>query len=139
MESRTRVQAGDYFAECSRMKIFFLMVGMLLAAVAPAAELTAAGQAEIAQLFTHLERSGCQFNRNGRWYGSSEAVAHLKKKFDYLQKKKLLGSAEDFIARGAAESSVSGQPYLVKCGSAAPVQSSSWFRAALEKFRQAPH
>jgi hypothetical protein len=120
------------------MKKLLPALALLLATSAGAAELTPAGRAEIDHLFMHLERSGCQFNRNGSWYGSSEAVAHLKKKYDYLQKKKLLRSAEDFIARGASESSMSKQPYLVKCGSAAPVQSGAWFRAELEKFRAAP-
>lgn len=120
------------------MKTIFFTLAVFLSANTVAVELTPAGRAEIDHLFVHLERSGCRFNRNGSWYGSSEAVAHLKKKYDYLQKKKLLRSAEDFITRGASGSSMSKQPYLVKCGSAAPVQSGTWFRAELEKFRAAP-
>lgn len=121
------------------MKPIFLALAVFFAAgnAARAGELTPAGKAEVAHLFAHLQQSGCQFNRNGSWYGAGEAVAHLQKKFDYLQKKKLVASAEDFIARAATESSVSGKPYLVKCGAAAAVPSATWFRAELEKYRHA--
>ncbi|MCD6060617.1 MAG: hypothetical protein K0S16_928 [Moraxellaceae bacterium] len=121
------------------MKPIFLVLAVFFAAgnVASAGELSPAGRAEVAHLFAHLQQSGCQFNRNGSWYAAGEAVAHLQKKFDYLQKKKLVASAEDFIARAASESSVSGKPYLVKCGATAAVPSGAWFRAALEKYRQA--
>lgn len=92
---------------------------------------------EIAHLFTTLENSGCQFNRNGSWYGAKEASAHLSTKYQYLQGKDLVPSAEAFIERAATESSLSGKPYQIKCNDAAPAPSGPWFKAALAKYRQA--
>ena len=90
---------------------------------------------EIAHLVGYLKDSGCQFGRNGSWYGSGEAVDHINEKYDYLLRKGLVASAEDFIARAASESSISGKPYQVKCGSAEPVQSGPWLRAELARYR----
>jgi hypothetical protein len=92
---------------------------------------------EIDHLLKHLAGSGCQFNRNGTWYGSSQAVSHLKDKYDYLLKHDQVSTAEEFVAKAASESSASGKPYLVKCGGEKEVQSGEWFRAELAKFRSA--
>ncbi|MES3025433.1 MAG: DUF5329 family protein [Pseudomonadota bacterium] len=110
--------------------LFLLWPGMGFAA-APAPE----AKQEIAHLLNYLKDSGCEFNRNGAWHGSQDAMDHLKKKYEYLLKKGLVVSAEDFIQRAAAESSMSGKPYLVKCGANSPLQSGPWFRAELAKHR----
>lgn len=107
---------------------------LLLATLCQAAE-PLVTQQEIAHLFTTLENSGCQFNRNGSWYGAKEASGHLGTKYKYLQDKDLVPNAEAFIERAATESSLSGKAYQIKCGDAAPAPSGSWFRAALVKYR----
>jgi glycerol-3-phosphate dehydrogenase len=95
----------------------------------------AAARAEIAQLFTALETSNCQFNRNGTWYGAKEASAHLQTKYKYLQDKDLVPSAEKFIERAATESSLSGKAYQIKCADSVVQASGPWFRTVLEKYR----
>lgn len=100
-----------------------------------AAELSAPSKQEIEHLFSHLEQSGCQFQRNGTWHGSPDAASHLRQKYDYLRKKKLLGSAEDFIERAASQSSMSGKPYEVRCAPAAAVRSADWLGAELKRYR----
>lgn len=111
---------------------------VLLAALLPvstfAAEVSTAKK-EIEHLIRHLGSSGCQFNRNGSWHASERAVNHLKRKYDYLLKRNLVPSAEAFIKRAASESSVSGKPYLVKCGDAAAVPSAKWLLEELESYR----
>ncbi|MGZ5789616.1 MAG: DUF5329 domain-containing protein, partial [Burkholderiaceae bacterium] len=87
-------------------------------------------------LFTYLQKSGCQFNRNGSWYQPNEAVNHLQKKYQYLLDKNLISTAEDFIQKAATESSMSGKPYLVKCDNATPVESAIWFKRELAAFRK---
>ena len=99
------------------------------------AEPTPVTKQEIAHLFGYLKDSGCKFNRNGTWYTAEEAVNHLNKKYEYLLKKSLVDSTEDFIKRAATESSMSGKPYLVKCASNSPVQSGFWFKVELAKHR----
>lgn len=112
-----------------------LLATLFISGVAMAGEPSPVAKQEVAHLLSHLEKSGCQFNRNGSWYSSGEAVAHLHKKYDYLLKKDLASSAEDFIARAASESSISGKPYQVKCGSGAPEQSGLWLKAELARYR----
>jgi len=108
---------------------------LLLSCLAFAAEVPPAAQREIAHLVDYLGHSGCQFNRNGSWYGPAEAVEHINEKYDYLVKRGLVGSTEDFIARAASESSISGRPYQVKCGAQAAVPSGAWLRAELARYR----
>ncbi len=106
------------------------------AASASAAPPPAATQAEVSHLLAYLAGSNCQFNRNGSWYPAPDAAAHLKKKYDYLVDKGAIGSSEAFIELGASKSSVSGKPYLVKCGQAQPVESAPWLGAELARYRQ---
>ena len=108
----------------------------LLVALLPFSAFGQNAPAEISQLFKSLETSGCQFNRNGSWYNAQEASEHLHRKYDYLVKKGLAKSAESFIDLAASKSSMSGKPYLVRCGNAAPVESKSWFLSKLAQFRQ---
>ena len=96
---------------------------------------TASG--EIERLFKALEASGCEFNRNGSWYDGQRASDHLRRKYDVLLEKGPVTSAESFIDLAASNSSMSGKPYLVRCGKSAPVQSRSWFLARLAELRKA--
>jgi len=121
------------------MKQLSFIFATILASVSFAGELTPATKHEIAYLFSHLQESGCQFDRNGTWYDSSEAVSHLNKKYQYLMGKGLISSSEDFIERAASESSLSGRVYRVRCGSNPVVNSADWFRAELEKYRKGGH
>ncbi len=97
---------------------------------------SAATQQEIEQLFTTLKQSSCEFQRNGSWYDAAQASDHLRQKYDYLLKKKLVPTAEAFIERAATESSMSGKPYQVRCGQAEPVASKQWFEQALKALRR---
>ncbi|PWT73037.1 MAG: hypothetical protein C5B46_06000 [Proteobacteria bacterium] len=100
-----------------------------------AAEPNASAKTEIEHLLDYLGRSGCEFNRNGRWYSAAEARAHIAKKYAYLLDKGWVSTAEEFIARAATESSVSGKPYQVRCGGAATVPSGQWMQEELKRYR----
>lgn len=104
-----------------------------------AAPLPAHVSKEIAQLFSYLENSGCQLQRNGTWYEAKDAAAHLNKKYQYLLDKNLIASSEAFIQKAATVSSMSGIAYQVKCPNAATLESSAWFRAELSRYRQSGH
>jgi Family of unknown function (DUF5329) len=116
-----------------RLLLFLLTI--IFAAAGSAASLSPPARAEIDALLSRLEASSCTFNRNGTWYPAAEAKAHLLGKLKYLEDRGAVQSAEQFIERAASSSSTSGQPYLVKCGSAAPVQSGTWLRSQLEVLR----
>jgi len=117
------------------MRTLLVLLLLLLPPLARSAEPAPQAKQEIAHLLDYLSRSGCQFNRNGTWYGPAPAVDHLKQKYEYLLKRGLVGSAEDFIARAATESSMSSKPYQVKCEAQAPVQAGPWLRAELARYR----
>jgi hypothetical protein len=84
-----------------------------------------------------LEASGCEFNRNGRWYPAAEAKTHLLQKRKYLQDRDMVQTTEQFIELAASGSSMSGQPYLVKCGSDVPIESGKWLRSQMQEMRSA--
>ena len=107
----------------------------LAAGVAQAAPLAPAVRAEVDGLLDALERSGCQFNRNGTWYSGADARKHLTRKREYLEDKGLVTTAEQFITLGAATSSSSGKPYQVRCPGAAPVDSQQWLMGRLATLR----
>jgi len=113
----------------------FALALAFAAAIAQAAPLPAPARAEVDALLARLQSSGCQFNRNGSWYSGAEAKDHLLRKLDYLEKKDMVKNAEQFIELGAATSSSSGKPYMVKCGAAAPMESKAWLTAELKAIR----
>ncbi|QEY17312.1 hypothetical protein D0C16_15790 [Cellvibrio sp. KY-GH-1] len=117
------------------MKHILSLVLLSLCFATHAEDLDLSTKQEIEHLFNYLKDSGCEFNRNGTWYGSSEAVNHLRKKYDYLVGKGMLTSSEAFIQKAASESSMSGKPYQVKCAEKEVVLSSLWFTAELKKYR----
>lgn len=121
------------------MKLLSLILAVGLASVGFAAEPTSATKLEIEHLFSYLKESGCQFFRNGTWYNANEAAGHLNRKYQYLQDKGLVPSAEAFIERAASQSSMSGKAYRVRCGSNPVVNSADWFSAELERYRQRRH
>jgi hypothetical protein len=114
-----------------------LLLAFLLSSLLTAAQAAepAATKVEIAHLFTALEASNCQFNRNGTWYGAKEAAAHLQTKYTYLQNLNLVPSTEKFIERAATESSFSNRAYQIKCADNVVQPSAPWFTAALMKYR----
>lgn len=83
---------------------------------------------DIEYLFGRIERSGCGFVRNGTAHPANDAVAHLRKKLEAAQRNLTI---EEFIDHIAAKSSMSGQPYFVRCQGAADEPSAVWLRRAL--------
>lgn len=127
-------------ASYHHVKSTSLLLAPLLALLLPftlfAQAPSTATMREIEQLFTALESSHCEFNRNGSWHDAKRASAHLRRKYDYLLKRDLVGSTETFIERAASQSSFSGKPYSVRCEGHAPISSKSWFLEKLAKLRQ---
>jgi len=117
----------------SRLLLF--LATCILVEVGTAAPLSPAARTEIDGLMSRLEASGCEFNRNGTWHTATEAKSHLLRKLKYLEDRNAVQSAEQFIELAASSSSTTGQPYLVKCGSSAPVRSGTWLLSQLQAMR----
>jgi hypothetical protein len=118
-------------------RLLIALAALSFAAALHAEPVTQAVRAEIHALLEKLSASGCQFNRNGSWHNAVEAKSHLLNKLGYLEDKDLVWTAEQFIERGASGSSVSGKPYLVKCGNAEAVPSQLWLSVELKVLRGA--
>jgi len=119
------------------MKAVVVLAMLVLLSAPVSAEPDERTKAEIAHLFTHLSASNCEFFRNGSWYAAPRAAEHLKKKYEYLIKRGLISTTESFIERAATRSSVSRQPYLVRCEGAQAMDSGKWFTTALLQHRAA--
>jgi hypothetical protein len=92
-------------------------------------------QAEVNSLLASIESSGCSFYRNGSWHDARVAAAHVRDKYEYLIAHDLIVTTEDFIERAATKSSLSGQPYEIRCGDDAGVPSNQWLRDKLARLR----
>jgi hypothetical protein len=114
-----------------------LVLAGIVAGAVVAAPMVPATRAEVEALLAKLESSGCEFNRNGAWYAAAEAKQHLQRKLDYLEQKGLVQSTEQFIEMAGSTSSVTGQPYLVRCGNGAVVRSATWLTSQMQALRAA--
>jgi hypothetical protein len=118
------------------VRILLALVVLAIGAAARSAEPRPEAGREIGYLLERLGQSGCQFNRNGTWYGAAEARSHLENKLGSLSKRGLVRTAEDFIHRAASRSSMSGKPYLMRCGGGLVVPCEQWLLAELEQRRR---
>jgi hypothetical protein len=91
-------------------------------------------QREIDFLLSYVNNSQCIFNRNGINYKGSEAVTHIKRKYDYFEND--IKSTEDFIALAATKSEISGRKYTVKCKNSDYQALGKWLLKALGTFRK---
>ena len=118
------------------MKKLLILVGTFLAAnmaIAATPEIT---KAEVAHLLDAVEQSQCRFNRNGSWYDAKSARKHLASKYEYLDKRDMLQSAEAFVKLGASSSSSSGKAYMMACEGKPPVTSAVCMIEELNRFRK---
>lgn len=99
--------------------------------------LAVAGHAETADEIQHLlgyvGGSGCTFVRNGVESDATAARKHLATKYEYT--KGHVASAEDFIRSVASRSIMSGEPYVVRCGSS-QFLSEDWLTNELRRYRE---
>jgi hypothetical protein len=115
--------------------VLCLVPGLALAPVARAAP-PAIAQTEINYLLGVVESSACEFFRNGSWYGAKMAAAHLRDKYRILLATgNQINSAEDFIEEAASKSSLSGQPYQVRCSGDRAIATNGWLRDMLARYR----
>lgn len=110
----------------------------LLATAAVAAAPATSVQMEVNFLLGFIEGSGCEFQRNGIWYDSVAAQMHLREKYRYLAARDLIDTTEQFIERAATQSSVTGQPYKVRCKGGPTIASQQWLSDELKQMRAQP-
>jgi hypothetical protein len=106
------------------MTLIALGIGSFVVASPPFA------QAEVECLLNAVANSECEFYRNGEWFDSHRASAHLRDKHNAL----IAGG--HFVDEVATKSSLSGRPYLMRCASGEPVGTNQWLREVLERYRR---
>ena len=94
----------------------------------------ASEQDAINHLLRFVERSQCTFIRNGIEYDSKDAVAQMKRKYNYFKSK--IHTADDFITLAATKSELSGRPYFARCGQDKGITSEDWLRKELDAYRE---
>jgi Family of unknown function (DUF5329) len=119
------------------MKIRSSTVLALALVIAPVAraEPPAIVKQEINHLLQYIGDSGCDFKRNGIWSNAKTAEAHVRSKYDFLARLGRIDTTKDFIDKAATESSLSGQPYEIKCGGDSPMLSNPWLSNELVRHR----
>ncbi len=115
-----------------RTKGSMLLLGLLMFSIVRAEPSTEV-QVEVDFLLDYVQGSKCEFYRNGTWHDPIAAQAHLRDKYELARNH--INTAEEFIERIASQSSVSGQPYEVKCNGGPVVASGTWLREELARFR----
>jgi Family of unknown function (DUF5329) len=90
---------------------------------------------EIDHLLNYVAASHCTFVRNGSEYAADEARDHLVDKYRFVGTR--IATAEQFIEYLGTKSSLSGQPYHVRCGEHDEL-SAVWLGAELKRYRSAP-
>jgi Family of unknown function (DUF5329) len=90
---------------------------------------------EVEQLIEFVRISNCTFYRNGSWFEAGKAADHIYRKYQYVQKRGLIKTAEDFIKYAATKSSLSGKPYLVQCDGES-LMCAEWLQAELVQIRK---
>jgi hypothetical protein len=112
------------------------LVVALSAVGAAQAQTPANTQREIASLLESVGSSGCGFYRNGTWYTAKQAQKHLQMKYAGLSGGEGVATTEDFIARIATRSSLSGRSYRIRCAGAVESDTASWFLEQLIRYRK---
>ena len=107
-------------------------LGLLYSPAGPA-DVPPEQRPEVDHLVRYLGQSDCVMIRNGVRHVGAEAAQHVRSKYEHFRDK--IGSTEEFIARSATKSLISGRSYQVQCPGEDPQPSADWLLAELEKYR----
>ena len=100
------------------------------AAATPEPESTAA----IEYLLASVAGSELQFVRNGKAHSGSEAVKHMRRKYEHFADR--IHSPEEFIELAATKSMLSGKEYTVRSNEG-EIPTAEWLHTILAEYRDA--
>ena len=116
-----------------RLVAGFVIACIVLVSAPATAEPPTSTPEDIQYLLDAIGRSGCEFYRNGSWYAAADARSHLASKYHQVDKKRPVRSVQDFIDWVGTGSSMTGEPYRVRCPGSDEMTSAEWFRRTLER------
>ncbi|MBT8041326.1 MAG: DUF5329 family protein [Xanthomonadales bacterium] len=111
-----------------------LILTVLFFGVSALADVPAGQRSEVDHLIAYLEHSDCVMIRNGNRHAADEAAEHARRKYEHFRD--TISSTEEFVARAATQSLISGRVYRVQCPGEEPVPSAEWLLAELDRYRQ---
>ena len=88
---------------------------------------------EIDHLLNFVGTSSCTFVRNGTEYAADKAREHLASKYRFVGAR--ISTADEFIKYLGTGSSMTGEPYHVKCGKT-DLLSGVWLGDELARYRK---
>lgn len=135
MMTPRRVPARRLHRRCLAAGVRCSLLGLLVLPVLGMAQLTPAARKEIDLLLSAVGTSGCEFMRGGTAHSAAAAQQHLQQKYEYLASRDGLNSTEDFIAKAATRSSMTGEAYGIRCAGSTPLASEAWMKARLRAMR----
>jgi len=91
-------------------------------------------QAEIDHLLVYIGATSCAFVRNGTPGTATQARDHLAGKYQFAKGR--ISTAEEFIQNLATQSSMSGEPYLIRCGGKNDQPAGVWLVEELRRYRK---
>lgn len=107
----------------------------LACTTAATAQVSATTRQEIDALLLAVGTSGCEFMRSGTAHNAAKAQLHLREKFEYLDMRNQLNSAEDFIVKAGTRSSMTGEAYAIRCANTPQQSSADWLNTRLKLLR----
>ena len=111
---------------------FVLLIVLVVPAIASAEDSDTA----IQYLLDYVRHSDIVFIRNDKAHTSTEAAAHMQKKYAYY--KDVIKTPEDFIRYAGTKSMISGRPYRVKTKTGEVMLNSTWLKSVLREYRLNP-
>ncbi len=110
----------------------FISYALVMVFIASTAHASRHDAEQIEFLLTEVGASECVFIRNGSEHAAEDAEEHLRMK--YRRAKNRVKSVENFISRIATKSSLSGKPYLIRCGKSEAQAAADWLAGRLSRF-----
>ena len=110
------------------------LFGAALASASLSLQAAEFGNPEVDHILTFVRDSSCTFIRNGTDHTSAEAADHIAMKAKHAGVKVTNGDA--LIDLVASKSSITGQPYHVRCPGLPEMESGVWLHGELNRFRK---
>ena len=133
----SRPDRARFLPSTAIVGVLFAVFAALLCALAllPSAQAAKAEELDttVEYLIGQVSGSDLTFIRNADHYRGAEAAEHIRRKYAHFKDE--IRTPEEFIARCATRSLMSGEPYLVITEQGEKIPTSDWLNRVLEDYR----